>query len=123
MELKIIIRGELPDLNSYISAMNRNRYIGAEMKRTATEWVMMWARKKPVKSLPPPYHITFNWFCKNKKKDKDNISSMGRKCILDGLQMVSVIPQDSWNIVDGFSDFFFIDKDNPRIEVIIKSLN
>ena len=123
MELKITIKGELPDMNTYIKALSSNRYVGGEIKRVATDKVAWETKKYATRKLPPPYHITFNWFCKDRKKDKDNISSMGRKCILDGLQKSGVIPQDTWNVVDGFSDGFFLDKENPRIEVIIKSLN
>lgn len=122
MELKITIKGEMPDMNTYINALSKHRLQGAEIKRVATDSVTWETKKYATRKLPPPYHITFNWYCKDRKKDKDNISSMGRKVILDGLQKSGVIPQDSWNIVDGFSDFFFLDKANPRIEVIIKSL-
>ena len=123
MELKITIKGEMPDMNTYIKALSGYRLQGAEIKRVATDKVAWETKKYATRKLPPPYHITFNWYCKDRKKDKDNISSMGRKCILDGLQKSGVIPQDSWNVVDGFSDFFFLDKANPRIEIIIKSLN
>ena len=113
----------MPDMNTYINALSKHRLQGAEIKRVATDSVTWETKKYATRKLLPPYHITFNWYCKDRKKDKDNISSMGRKCILDGLQKSGVIPQDSWNVVDGFSDFFFLDKTNPRIEVIIKSLN
>jgi len=123
MELKITIKGEMPDMNTYIKALSTYRLKGSEIKRVATDKVAWETKKYATRKLPPPYHITFNWYCKDRKKDKDNISSMGRKCILDGLQKSGVIPQDSWNVVDGFTDLFFLDKEDPRIEVIIKSLN
>lgn len=121
-ELKITIQGELPALNEYIDAVNRNRFIGNRMKQEATNAVAWQTKKYKDRGLLPPFHITFNWFCKNRRKDKDNISAFGRKCILDGLQVAGVIPQDNWNTVDGFSDFFFLDKENPRIEIIIKTI-
>lgn len=123
MELKITIKGEMPDMNTYIKALATNRFVGGKIKQIATDQVAWVTKKYATSKLQPPYHITFNWYCKDRKKDKDNISSMGRKCILDGLQKSGVIPQDSWNVVDGFSDFFFLDKENPRIEVIIKTIN
>lgn len=29
------------------------------------------------------------------------------------------LPDDSWNYISGFSDDFFVDKENPRIEIEI----
>lgn len=122
MELKIIIQGELPDANTYIQAIARNRFVGGTMKREATEQVAWITKKYATRKLPSPYHITFNWYCKNKKKDPDNII-FAKKFILDGLQSSGVIPQDTWNTIAGFTDNLFLDKNDPRIEVIIKSLN
>jgi len=121
MELKIIIKGELPDLNTHLSAINHNRFIGAKMKKEATELVVWIAKKYVTRKLLPPYHITFNWYCKDKRKDPDNII-YAKKFILDGLQVAGVIPQDTWNTISGFTDNLFLDKENPRIEVIIESL-
>ena len=119
--LKITIEGELPDLNTYIHALNRNRFVGAKIKREGTDSVVWQSKKYRGKAGEPPYHITFHWFCKNMRKDKDNISSMGRKCVLDGLQEAGVIPQDTWKVVDGFTDHFLLDKSNPRVEVTIQT--
>lgn len=120
-ELKITIQGELPDLNTYIKSVANNRYGGGKVKKAFTEDIAWQTKKYVTRKLPPPYHITFNWFCKNKKKDPDNVI-FAKKFILDGLQLSGVIPQDTWNVIGGFTDNLFVDKKNPRIEVIIKSL-
>lgn len=122
MELKIIIQGELPDMNSYIKALSNNRFTGGKIKQVATDKVAWETKKFATRKLLPPYHFIFNWYCKNKKKDKDNISSMGIKVIFDGLQKSKVIPQDTWNVIQSFENHFFIDAKNPRIEVFIQSL-
>lgn len=121
MELKMIIKGELPDLNTYTSSLANNRHIGGKVKREATHQIAWETKKFGTRKLPPPYHITFNWYCKNKKKDPDNVI-FAKKFILDGLQISGVIPQDTWNTIQGFTDNLFIDKEDPRIEIIIKSL-
>jgi hypothetical protein len=126
MELLITIPGELPDLNSYIKALNRNRFVGAEIKKQATD-IVYWETRKQVKKgvqfeVGKQLYFIFNWYCKNKKKDPDNVCA-GKKWIFDGLQLAKVIPQDTWNVVSGFEDHFFIDSKNPRIEIIIKYKN
>lgn len=120
--LEIIIPGELTDLNTFIGAMNRNRFIGAKLKKDNTEMVAWTSKKFAGHKLKPPFFVEFTWVCKDKRKDKDNIA-FAKKFILDGLQIAGVIPQDSWKGIDGFSDKFTIDKLKPRVEIIISSAN
>ena len=67
--------------------------------------------------------IDYIWYEKNKKRDLDNISSFGRKVIQDALVDNGTLKNDGWENVIGFSDTFYIDKDNPRIEVIITEIS
>ena len=62
------------------------------------------------------------WFCRNRRKDPDNISSAGRKIILDGLVTAGILQDDGWKQVSSFTDNFEIDAVNPRIEVIISEI-
>ena len=39
--------------------------------------------------------------------------------IQDALVKCNVLEDDGWNYVTGFTDEFFHDKDNPRIEVTL----
>ncbi len=118
----ITIPGELPDLNAFINATRRNRFLSAKIKKEATE-IVAWESKRQIPSnflpISVPFFVEFHWYCKDKRKDKDNVS-FAKKFILDGLQESGVIAQDTWNIIIGFSDYFYIDKNNYRIEVIIK---
>lgn len=59
------------------------------------------------------------WVERNKRRDKDNISSFGRKIIQDALHEAEVIENDGWKEIAGFSDKFAVDRRNPRVEVII----
>ena len=52
-------------------------------------------------------------------KDKDNIA-FSKKFIQDALVLEGIIPGDGWKNIEGFVDNFFIDKQNPRIEVTIE---
>lgn len=62
--------------------------------------------------------LDITWYCKNKRKDKDNIA-VGIKFILDGLVEAKVIKNDGWKEINNFKHTFKVDKDNPRIEVKI----
>lgn len=53
-------------------------------------------------------------------RDLDNISSFGRKVIQDALVNAAILKGDGWKYVVGFSDRFEVDKENPRIEVLIR---
>lgn len=123
MEYKLIIPGKLHNLNDYISAERSNRYIGAQMKKADQDIVIHYAKKqlKGVK-IENPVFMEYIWYEANRQRDKDNISSFGRKVIQDGLVKAKVLRGDGWNRIDGFSDKFEVDKMNPRIEVLIKEV-
>lgn len=70
-----------------------------------------------------PVIMRYTWYEPNRKRDKDNISSFGRKCIQDALVKAGVLKNDGWNEIESFSDKFFVDKKNPRIEVEICPLD
>lgn len=121
MKASVIIRGELTDLNSYISAMNRNRFLGNDVKKKQTFLCEMSARESKLKQFIKPVKIQFHWYNKNSRKDIDNIA-FSKKFILDGLVNAGVLKNDSRKYVTAFSDFFYIDKENPRTEIVIEEI-
>lgn len=62
--------------------------------------------------------LHFRWYEPNRKRDLDNIA-FAKKFVLDALVSNGVLIADGWKGVSGFTDTFFVDKDNPRIEVDI----
>lgn len=66
-------------------------------------------------------HITFKWFEKDKRRDKDNVA-FAKKFILDALQEEKIIKNDGWHEIEGFTDEFYISKENPHVEVILKEM-
>lgn len=72
--------------------------------------------------IEKPVFMEYLWIEPNRRRDKDNISSFGRKVIQDALVSAGVLKDDGWKHVVGFSDRFEVDKENPRIEVIIKEV-
>lgn len=115
---KIIIPGTFTTLNEYINAERGNRIYGAKIKREETERVVLECYNlKGLKPSEYPLNVSFNWYCANKKSDPDNIA-FAKKFILDGLVEAGMLENDGWKQVASLSDFFHIDKENPRVEVL-----
>ena len=68
--------------------------------------------------MTTPINLKITWYCKNKRKDKDNVA-FGIKFILDGMIEARVIPNDGWGEIANFEPRVEVDKDCPRIEVEI----
>lgn len=120
MKQKIIIRGSLPGLNEYINAERTNRYKGAEMKRRAESIVLHAARSLGKWRAEGPVYMVYHWYCADRRRDKDNISSFGRKVIQDALVRAKILQNDGWKDIIGFEDRFYIDQKNPRVVVEIE---
>lgn len=123
MKYVLTIPGKLHNLNDYISAERSNRYVGAQMKKADQNIIVHYAKKqlKGV-SIERPVFMEYTWYEANRQRDKDNISSFGRKVIQDGLVRARVLRGDGWNYIEGFSDRFEVDRENPRIEILIREV-
>ena len=118
--LNITIPGNLPGMNEFIAACNRHKMAGAAMKKTAQEqcaWAMMDAKRKGVHFDRCDAQIT--WYEKNSRRDPDNISGFGRKVIFDALQQMGVIDNDGRKQIASITEFWKIDRQNPRIEIVL----
>lgn len=116
--IKLTIPGELPGTNEIIDAakLKAKKYQAySQMKETYTDTVA-WIAKGygPFDRID----IIIIWVCKNQKRDKDNISG-GIKFILDGLKKSGMIKNDGWKQIGDIAHKFDIDKNNPRIEILI----
>lgn len=109
----ITIKGTLPTLNEMISADRRNRYLGAKLKKQATNLCASYFMGVKVKT---PFKMICDWYCKDKRTDPDN-RSYSKKFLLDGMQKAGAIENDNFKSVLGFEDNFYIDKENPRVEI------
>lgn len=123
MEYLLTIPGTLPNLNEYIAAERTNRHKGAKMKADSGNIVAVAIRQcmRGVR-IEKPVFMEYAWIEPSRRRDKDNISSFGRKVIQDALVNTGVLKDDGWKEVVGFSDRFDVDKENPRIEVLIKEI-
>jgi len=118
---KLVIPGPLPGLNEYIESERTHRQKGASMKRQCQRVVELCA-KKQLRGFHPvcPVSMKYTWYERDRRRDKDNISSFGRKVIQDGLVKAGVLKNDGWAQIAGFSDEFRVDAKRPRVEVEIE---
>ena len=118
---KFVIPHELMDLNKFINLQRSNRYAGAKAKKDQTSLCTMYIKRAMANGLKVdkyPITVKFKWVMPNRRKDKDNIA-FAKKFLLDSMQDAGLIVNDGWKEIDGFEDTFEVDKDNPRVEVII----
>jgi Holliday junction resolvase RusA-like endonuclease len=122
MKHTLVIQGKLPNLNDYTKACRTNKFAGAEMKRKVERLISQYiAVTLKNTSLKGKVRLEFRWYEENKRRDLDNIC-FAKKFILDALVGNKVIETDDWRGVEGFTDTFFIDKANPRVEVDIEDV-
>ena len=116
------IQGTLANLNDYTKACRTNRFLGAEMKKKMESIVASHIfQQLDVIRFEEPFVLSFRWFEPNRKRDLDNIA-FAKKFVLDALVKEGILVNDGWEWVKGFTDEFFIDRENPRIEVDIEGV-
>lgn len=116
------IYGRLSGLNEYTRACRTNRYAGAKLKENNEGWVGI-AIMQELRGVEfnDKVKVTYKWYEENKKRDLDNIA-FAKKFIQDALVTSGVLKGDGWRYITGFTDEFYIDKENPRIEVTISEV-
>ena len=121
MRHMLIINGRLDNLNDYITACRTNHYKGAHLKAKNEHKVQAEIYEQLGRlRITRPVRMIYRWYEKDRRRDLDNVSSFGRKVIQDALVDTGVIKNDGWKEITGFSDEFYVDKKNPRIEVEIE---
>ena len=113
----IVIPGELPDLNQIISASKDRWGSYSSLKKANTQRVAF-CTKQATKRKYKRIDLEITWYCKDKRKDKDDITA-GTKFILDGLVEAGIIQNDGWANVGEIRHKFDVDELEPRIEVRI----
>lgn len=116
--MKVTIPLPLPSMNKYSNAQRSNAYMGAKMKKDATNKCALYARKYRNLGVrfSIPCKLKFTWYTKDKREDPDNIAS-AKKFVLDGFQAAGLLENDTHKYIRGFVDEFEIDKVNPRVEI------
>lgn len=115
---RIEIPFRLPSLNQYINECRKNRYAGANMKRTVEKDIGWYINLLP--KYKKPIKIHFIWIEENKKRDLDNVCS-AKKFILDSMVKAGKLKNDNRNYVTGFIDTFKYGKESKVILEIEES--
>lgn len=110
-------------MNDFIKEDRKSKQKGNKIKQQAQRDVE-WCAKSQLRKFHPtgPVWMKYTWYEPDKRRDKDNISSFGRKVIQDGLVKAGVLENDGWKQIEGFSDRFRVDQKHPRIEVEIEEV-
>jgi hypothetical protein len=116
MTQSFFVPGPIPGMNDYISTGNRFRY--NSHKKKWTQVIAFYVRESRVKPVGSVY-LRFQWIEKNKRRDPDNFSSLGRKWTLDALVTCKILTNDGWGQVLGWEDPWSI-KGDPGVWVTLE---
>jgi Holliday junction resolvase RusA-like endonuclease len=118
-----VIQGTFPTLNEYLTEEGRHPMAGGRMKRQYMDDAS-WQIRSQLRGYHAEHKVIlhYHFYEPNMKRDKDNVFAFASKTIQDSLQKCKVIDNDGWKNVENFTHDFFVDKDNPRIEVYIEEL-
>jgi Holliday junction resolvase RusA-like endonuclease len=119
---RLIIKAELPALNAVIDASKRHWANYHVLKRKHTEAIALLAKSGLRRVEDYPVKIKFNWYCRDRRKDPDNIA-FAKKFVLDGLVLAGVLKNDSFKSIAELHDCFHVDENNARVEVEILTVN
>lgn len=106
------IEKRLPDLNTVINNSKKHWSGFANQKKKLNGFIQRLT--KDCEPLTERGKFIFVWYCKNRRRDPDNIA-FAKKYILDGMQP-HIIASDNWASISGFEDRFEIDS-RERVEV------
>lgn len=116
----IVIPGRFPGMNDFIDANRRKRKSwsgGNEMKQRDQRRIIHYL---PHVRITKPVYIRYVFYEENRRRDKDNISSYFHKIFQDACVKAGVLRNDGWKEIVGFSDDFYVDAKNPRIEISLE---
>ena len=112
--------GKFPSRNQAENAARTHWAAGYKLKKEYTDSVAWQAKAQNVGSYSKA-HLTITFVEPNKRRDYDNVIS-GLKYLLDGLVVAKVIPDDRPKYIDITIKPIQVDKDNPRVEVVIEEI-
>lgn len=121
MTYEITINGRFPTYNEYTKVQRGNRYAGNKMKQEY-QHICEWQIKQQLKGVRFKRPIRIHIICyeQRQNRDLDNVASFFFKVFLDALVRCNVINNDNMKNVTHISGTAAIDKEHPRIVVIIE---
>ena len=107
-------------MNDLISANRLNKYAGAGLKKRTQKKIALELKPQIKKRFTEKVVVTIHYFEKDNRRDEDNVTSAA-KFILDAMQDIKLIPNDSRRYVHLLQEVF-TDRENPRIEISIEEV-
>lgn len=118
--MRFIVQGKLPSLNEYTSANRTNVYLGNNMKKKTENSIIFAIRQANLPKVDKyPIKLKITWYEPNKRRDLDNIV-FATKFIQDALVKAGILENDSQRYIVCLEHTVKIDRENPRVEVIIE---
>lgn len=111
----LVIQGRLPGMNEITKANRSNRHVGGGQKKNYDELVIWSCKACKLEAINEQVDVTFTWYCKDKRRDKDNIMA-GQKFIFDGLQKAGILKNDGWKEIGDINHRFILNK-TEKVEV------
>ena len=116
----LTIEGRLPSLNQYIAACRVKGIVGANfIKSVEEELIPLFKSQTKFRGINEKCWIDYVFYEANQKRDLDNIASFAHKVVQDSLVKAGILHDDGWQQIAGFSDIFRVDKEHPRIEIVV----
>jgi Holliday junction resolvase RusA-like endonuclease len=117
---QLIIKGRLPGLNEIIAMAKKGKgnYQPYQiLKKAINEMILLECLVQKIKpfDVRARINVKFEWHCKNKRRDLDNIMC-GQKFVLDSLQHAGIIQNDGWKEIGKIEHTFLI---KPEEQIII----
>ncbi len=126
MKYELVVQGEFASLNEFINANRTGKgkwNKGNTMKKRDQHTIAVYISEQLKKvHIDKPVILHYTYYCKNRKRDLDNISGYFHKILQDALVECGVLHNDSWAYIKGFTDDFLVDNKNPRIEIVIEEI-
>ena len=123
---KCTIYGFDSGLNEVLNGVHfdyrQRRVVNPVKKRNDDLMIKQIRFEKDLKNITTPIVIHYDFYCKDRRRDRMNIASAADKSFEDALQKCGFIRNDGFNDVLNATFDFYIDKENPRIEITITEI-
>jgi len=110
----LTIDEKLPSLNEYINRINANRYKGDSFKKEIQQHIGWHVKASKLKPITNKVDLNIQWHESSARRDPDNIYS-AVKYILDCLQDMGLLKNDTQKYIRNISNELFVGKDNKVI--------
>lgn len=125
---KLTVKGFRHGLNAVLSGFKydfKTRRFFNNEKRENDYICIDSIRKSEIRKIKikKPIVIHYHIFWKDRRSDRMNIASAFDKSFQDALQKTGVLNNDGWRDVINATFDFDVDRDDPRVEIVIEELD